>query len=238
VKVISPQQNLRKGSRRLTGTRTFLDNAAEMKIYITRDGQRTGPYSLEEVNRQLAAGTLSPVDQAWSEGSPGWKPLLSFPGVIMPGGASSTAMPLGMATPVSAGAINYAGFWIRAVAYIIDVVILGMVLWIIALLFQRSPEEGGGTSAIGAILQIVLGFLYMPVLWSSPMQATIGQKICGLRLIRPGGNRISFARGIARVLAMILSGMLLCIGYLMVAFTERKQGLHDMIAGTYVVKDR
>jgi uncharacterized RDD family membrane protein YckC len=209
-----------------------------MKIYITRDGQRTGPYSLEEVNRQLAAGTISPVDQAWSEGSPGWKPLLSFPGVIMPGGASSTAMPLGMATPVSAGAIKYAGFWIRVVAYIIDVVILGMGLWIIALPFQRSPEEGGGTSAIGAILQIVLGFLYMPVLWSSPMQATIGQRICGLRLIRPGGNRISFARGIARMLAMILSGMLLCIGYLMVAFTECKQGLHDMLAGTYVVKEQ
>lgn len=222
----------------MTGTRTFLDNAAEMKIYITRDGQRTGPYSLEEVNRQLAAGNLSPVDQAWSEGSPGWKPLVGFPGVIMPGGASSTAMPIGLATSVSAGPIEYAGFWIRVVASIIDVVILGMFLWIIGLLFQRSPEEAGGLSAIGGILQIVVGFLYMPVLWSSPMQATIGQKICGLRLIRPGGNRISFERGIARTLAMILSGGLLCIGYLMVAFTERKQGLHDMIAGTYVVNEQ
>jgi uncharacterized RDD family membrane protein YckC len=215
-----------------------LDNAAEMKIYITRDGQRTGPYSLEEVNRQLAAGNLSPVDQAWSEGSPGWKPLLGFPGVIMPGGASSTAMPIGLAIPVSAGPIEYAGFWIRLVACIIDLVILGMGLWIIGLLFQRSPEEAGGLSAIGGILQIVLGFLYMPVLWSSPMQATIGQKICGLRVIRPGGNRISFERGIARVLAMILSGALLCIGHLMVAFTERKRGLHDVLAGTYVVKER
>ena len=209
-----------------------------MQLYITRDGQRSGPYSLEEVNRQLAAGTLSPVDQAWSEGSPGWKPLLGFPGVIMPGGASSTAMPIGLATPVVPGPIKYAGFWIRVVAYIIDVLILGMGLWIIGLLFQRSPEEAGGFSAIGGILQIVLGFLYMPVLWSSPMQATIGQKICGLRVIRPGGNGISFERGIARALAMILSGMLLFIGYLMVAFTERKQGLHDILAGTYVVKDR
>src|SRR3989441_11506678 len=229
---------MRKGSRRLTGTRTVLDNAAKMKIYITRDGQRTGPYSLEEVNRQLAAGNLSPIDQAWSEGSPGWKPLLGFPGVIMPGGASSTAMPIGLATPVSAGPIEYAGFWIRVLASIIDAVILGMVLWIIGLLLQRPPEEAGGLSAIGPILQMVLGFLYMPVLWSSPMQATIGQKICGLRVIRPGGNAISFERGIARVLAMILSGMPLFIGYLMVAFTERKQGLHDILAGTYVVKDR
>lgn len=145
-------------------------------------------------------------------------------------------MPIGMATPVSAGPIEYAGFWIRLFAYMIDVVILGMVLWIIARLFQRSPAEAGGFSAIGGILQIVVGFLYMPVLWSS-MQATIGQKICGLRVIRPGGNRISFERGVARMLAMILSGALLCIGYLMVAFTERKRGLHDMLAGTYVVKD-
>lgn len=69
-----------------------------MQIYVTKEGQRTGPYSLEEVNRHLATGMFRPIDQAWSEVFPGWKPVVSFPGVIMPGGASSTATPIGTAT--------------------------------------------------------------------------------------------------------------------------------------------
>ena len=47
----------------------------EMQIHIARNGQRMGPFSLEEINRQLAAGTLSLSDQAWYEGAGGWVPL-------------------------------------------------------------------------------------------------------------------------------------------------------------------
>ena len=52
-----------------------------MQIHIARDGKATGPFSLEEVNRQLAAGTLALTDQAWYEGAPGWMPLSAVPGV-------------------------------------------------------------------------------------------------------------------------------------------------------------
>jgi uncharacterized RDD family membrane protein YckC len=209
-----------------------------MEIYLSRGGERTGPYSLEAVNRQLAAGTLTPNDLGWSETSPGWKPLLSFAGVIVPGGASSTPVPIGIATPITIGLPQHAGFWRRSLAFMIDAIILGIFTLVVAVWFKLRAEQGSGQSALSAGLELALILLYMPALWASPMQATAGQRICALRVINAvDGDRVSFMRGLLRVLGMMLSGLILGIGFLMVAFTERKQGLHDMIAGTYVVKD-
>ena len=64
-----------------------------MQIHIARNGQPTGPFSLEEVNRQLAAGTLSLSDQAWYEGAAGWAPLSTVPGV--------SSSPTGSTSPLS-----------------------------------------------------------------------------------------------------------------------------------------
>src|SRR5438477_10797247 len=98
-----------------------------MEIYLSRGGgERIGPYSLEEINRPLAARTITPYDLGWSERSPGWKPLLSLPGVIMPGGASSSAMPIGIATPVKFGLPEFGGFWRRALSHLIDAFILAV----------------------------------------------------------------------------------------------------------------
>ena len=210
-----------------------------MQIYIIRDEQRTGPYSLEEINRQLAAGTLVPLDKAWSEGSPGWKPLLSFPGVIMPGGASSTAMPLGTATVPHSAVTNYAGFWIRVVAYVIDCIILSIPISAVQFMLGAaaiySPE---GDPAFAVIIVIVPELLYFSALWSSKMQGTLGQRIFRLKVVNAvTRERISFFRALGRAVALIFAMMIFFVGVLMVAFTERKRGLHDMIADTYVVKD-
>ena len=208
-----------------------------MEIYISRDGERIGPYSLEEINRKLAAGTLIPQDLGWSESSPGWKPLLSFVGVIVPGGASSTAVPTSLATPVTFGLPEYAGFWIRGWALMIDAVIVGTFALLIAMWLKFASAESVGPVALAPILQTLLVWIYMPALWFSPMQATAGQRICRLRVVDAmDGGRITFMRGLLRVLGMILSGLILGIGFLMAAFTERKRALHDIIAGTCVVK--
>jgi len=208
-----------------------------MEIYISRDGERIGPYSLEEINRQLAAGALIPQDLGWSESSPGWKPLLSFVGVIVPGGASSTAFPTSLATPVTTGLPQFAGFWIRGWALVIDAVIVGAFALLIPIWLKSASAESAGPLALGPILQTLLVWIYMPALWFSPMQATAGQRICRLRVVDAmDGGRITFMRGLLRVLSMILSGLILGIGFLMAAFTERKRALHDMIAGTCVVK--
>jgi hypothetical protein len=69
-----------------------------MQIHIARDGKQLGPFSLEEINRQLAAGTLSLSDNAWYEGAAGWMPLSSVPGVT---GVTSATPPVSPTTPVA-----------------------------------------------------------------------------------------------------------------------------------------
>ena len=69
---------------------------------------------------------------------------------------------------------------------------------------------------------------------SSSYQATLGKMIFGMKVTDLSGNRLSFAHATGRHFAKWISSLTLCIGYIMVGFTERKQGLHDMIAGTLV----
>ena len=78
-----------------------------MQIHIARDGKPMGPFSLEEINRQLAAGTLSLSDQAWYEGAAGWAPLSTVPGVSSgaPASGASPVAPQVHSTPSSAPAV-------------------------------------------------------------------------------------------------------------------------------------
>ena len=93
-----------------------------------------------------------------------------------------------------------------------------------------------GMTTLGTILSIVLSWLYSALLESSARGATLGKMVMGARVTDLSGGRISFGRATGRYFAKIISGMILAIGFIMVAFTARKQGLHDMIAGTLVEK--
>lgn len=79
-----------------------------MQIHIARDGKQLGPFSLEEINRQLAAGTLSLTDNAWYEGASGWAPLSTVPGVTGPA-APSAAAPAATASVTAAPATTAPG---------------------------------------------------------------------------------------------------------------------------------
>lgn len=123
----------------------------------------------------------------------------------------------------------YAGFWVRVLAWIIDVIIVGVI---VRIAFAADP----GIHIVGFGLGFFGGWLYEALLTSSSMQATLGKLVLGMRVTDLQGQRITFGRATARHFAKYLSTAILGIGYLMVAFTEKKQGLHDMIAGTLVVK--
>jgi uncharacterized RDD family membrane protein YckC len=71
---------------------------------------------------------------------------------------------------------------------------------------------------------------------SSAKQATVGKMALGIIVTDLEGRRLGFGRATGRYFAKILSALILGIGFLMAAFTERKQGLHDMVASTLVVK--
>ena len=197
-----------------------------------------GPFSLEEVNRQLAAGSLSLSDLAWYEGIPNWVALSQVPGVGAPGSVPGAGIPaVAPADRTVAGDSSYGGFWIRLIAYILDAIILGIPIAILRFALNPSNSSSGHPVLV-FVLTIVIEVAYFAGFWSSGWQATLGQKVCGLRVVSTTNfGKISFGRGAGRFFAMVLSGLIFCIGFLMIAFTERKQGLHDMIAGTYVIKD-
>lgn len=153
-------------------------------------------------------------------------------------------------TVINGGEIVYAGFWKRVAAYFIDSLVVGMVGGVIAMVIGMvlgigMAGLGGGSDAMGAgfiaiqlltnLISIGLSAAYYAGFHASSGKATLGKMAVGIKVVRSNGERISIARGIGRYFAAMLSGLILCIGYLMAAFTERKQGLHDMICDTLVV---
>jgi uncharacterized RDD family membrane protein YckC len=123
------------------------------------------------------------------------------------------------------GTRDYAGFWIRAAALFIDDIVLAVPLFLLLRTF--GPW---------AYLAEIPAALYYPLMESSSAQATIGKIVFSLKVTDTSYQRISFGRAIGRWLAHIPSGLLLCLGYVMVAFTPQKRALHDYIAGTLVLR--
>ncbi|MEI6201085.1 MAG: RDD family protein [Enhydrobacter sp.] len=131
--------------------------------------------------------------------------------------------------------IAYGGFWIRVVAYLIDAILLSIASAIIGLVTGVSLYAGGfDYFANGASL--VVGWLYFALMESSARGATVGKMAVGLRVVTDQGQRLDFGHATGRYLAKIISAIILGIGFIMVAFTDRKRGLHDIIASTLVVK--
>ena len=142
---------------------------------------------------------------------------------------------------VTGGHIVYAGFWKRVAASIIDNFLLGMVGGVIGGIIGVAIGVGAGLEdspvldVMLNLFSIALGALYFGWMHSSEQQASLGKMAVGIKVVRTSGERISFARGVGRHFATILSAIILGIGYLMAAFTDRKQALHDMICDTLVV---
>lgn len=154
---------------------------------------------------------------------------------------------------------TFAGFWLRFVAYIIDTIIIySLQFFIFAPVFgwlgisfaTRSTDfenlsDAEAMGIIGAmaavssatlILTSVIALLYWTMMESSKYQATVGKLALGLRVTDMDGKSLDFAKALVRNLCKILSAMIMGLGYIIAGFTEKKQGLHDIIASTLVVK--
>ncbi len=179
--------------------------------------------------------------------------------------SSSVAAPLvgGMAgVPAYAGyaavpRVEYAGFWLRFLAFLIDNAVMGIgfVLILIPLIFltglggfisEIHPDEDMndvgifmliGLLFLAATFSLLLTWLYHALMESSEWQATLGKRVLGLVVTDMAGRRVSFGRATGRHFAKIITNMVPAfIGYIMAGFTERKQALHDMIAGCLVLR--
>jgi uncharacterized RDD family membrane protein YckC len=143
------------------------------------------------------------------------------------------------ATPV------YAGFWYRFLAYLIDGLISACIFFplgfILGFAIVASGEEPNSPPmlllrlAVNG-LSILATWLYYALCESSSWQGTVGKKVIGLRVTDMDGRAIGFGKATGRHFGKILSGMILGIGFIMIAFTERKQGLHDIMASTLVLR--
>ena len=138
----------------------------------------------------------------------------------------------------------YAGFWARLGASIIDGILVGIVVMVVgtlttfALFVPSSSTSYQSASSTALTLSLVIGFfiswIYYAYLESSPAQATLGKRVIKVKVTDLEGRRISFKRASARWLAKFLSIASLGLGFLLIGFSEKKQGLHDKIAGTLV----
>lgn len=136
----------------------------------------------------------------------------------------------------------YAGFWKRFGAFALDSLILFAITFVISFIFGFVLAAGGasedfltGVSILLNLVSGVLGMLYFVIMESSSRQATIGKLALGIKVTTLDGEQISFWRAMGRYWAKFISALILLVGYFMVGFTEKKQGLHDMMAGCLVV---
>jgi uncharacterized RDD family membrane protein YckC len=175
----------------------------------------------------------------------------------LPGAPAAPARPMMAAAPGAAGVVitgpmEYAGFWLRFAAVLVDGLILMccfVVFWVIMLLASFVVGLiAGAVPILGMICGLILFAVYLAVAiaapWyyfakqeSSPQMSTIGKRVLGLQVVDLQGQRISFMKATGRHFGKILSSFLY-IGFIMAAFTEKKQGLHDILAGCLVIKKR
>ncbi len=219
--------------------------------YYAQGDQQFGPVTLDDLKQRVAAGQMASSDLVWHEGMTQWQAISTMSGLFTPSGARLQP-PLAYAAPSlsnqflpnSARQVVYVGFWWRVLATLIDGIVTGVAGAIIGgvLGFGIGIAMGAGTqmeavaNGVGNLVGIVLGWLYSALMESSAQQATLGKMACGIIVTDTNGNRISFGRATGRHFAKFLSAIILCIGYMMAGWTERKQALHDLLASTYVIK--
>lgn len=144
----------------------------------------------------------------------------------------------------------YGGFWIRVLAYIIDTIPLVIVNWVIMImssmvLMPSMMQTGGEPSTVGIIVMMAIymvASIGIPVFYYTFFHgrwgATLGKMACGLKVVTAEGEKITYMRAFGRYFAAMISGMILCIGFMMAGWDDEKRTLHDRICSTRVIKKR
>ncbi|MFL9583247.1 RDD family protein [Stenotrophomonas sp. AB1(2024)] len=142
---------------------------------------------------------------------------------------------------VGGGEVVYAGFWKRYAAYFLDSIAVAIINVPVSLVFNLIGAASGNESLAVALSlvamlgSLIIGIGYYAGFHASRGGATLGKMAVGIKVVRSDGERITFLRGVGRYFGFILSSLTLLIGFIMAAFTERKQALHDMLCDTLVV---
>ncbi len=226
-------------------------------VYYSRDRQtREGPLSFVELQELAKRGVLRKEHLIWTDGMGEWAAAGVVPGVFADGPPPIPPVPVVPPTragPIGGGAFwaepVYAGFWLRFVAAIIDGFVLLIPSWLVSMLvagvlgissfnMNQNPSLGPLVAYVfgSTVLNMMIGWLYFAMMESSTHQATVGKMALGLRVTTEGLEPLTFGRASGRHFAKMISNLTLYIGYIMAGFTERKQALHDLVAGCLVIR--
>lgn len=137
------------------------------------------------------------------------------------------------------GAVKYGGFWIRFAAKFVDGLVLGtfQIMVQTVSLLSASEELFVIFFAIALLINYTVPIVYS-TLFVGAYGATPGKMVCGLKILRADGAKVTYLRALGRYFAELLSSLIFMIGYVMAAFDEEKRTLHDRICDTRVVLSR
>jgi len=240
-----------------------------MQVWIGRNGERFGPYTDDEVRQWLRDGTCRTDELGWHEGVADWTPLGELfpdarPAVATGAAPEDTDVLLSGSVPppflgvTDVAGPEFAGFWLRFGAWVIDYIILmvpftaislnmGLGAAMSQLLAQMQVDQTAALEAYAVAIKpityvlLVIGFAYYAFFESSKWQATPGKMAVGIRVTDTDGNRLGIGRAAGRNavrLANAFTFFVPLVFYVTAAFTQRKQGVHDLLASTYVVTGR
>lgn len=231
--------------------------------YYARNGERFGPVTMDQLQELAHSQQLAPSDLLWSDGMTEWKPA-GHSRRLFPNSETDRMPPLpSLSKDDEDGDYDYAGFWLRVGAtfldgilfWIIQIVVGGTAFLYLIFIFanveipkdidpkkaQEAMEVAGMimvvlTWLIVQFIMIMIQWLYYAVMECSAAQGSLGKMAVGIKVTDLEGERISFGRASGRFFGKLVSGLIFGIGLLMVGFTARKQGLHDIMAGCLVVR--
>ena len=225
--------------------------------HVGRGGQTTGPYSTEQLRDMAATGRISPGDLVWKEGMAEWADCATVQGLFpatrtAEGGSGATdwnpyRSPTVDTTTASSddpgsGRLVYADYLPRVGAHLLDMLFLILMTWIpgfllaialIAILGQQTASAV--VEPVANLLGLLIGIAYYVGLETSTKQGTWGKQIVGIKVTDLHGRRLTAGRALGRYFAHIVTALSFGIGMLMPLFTQKRQTLHDMIAGCLVV---
>ncbi|GGA79385.1 hypothetical protein GCM10011521_17050 [Arenimonas soli] len=225
--------------------------------YVDAGHNRQGPVSDEDLAVAFRQGRVNRDTLVWRDGLPQWVPLerhlaeLPAPPPTLPASDAAAGFPAGVIPPAAQGNADPndvvdAGFIRRLGAYLIDSMLIGSVYYVVLMVGMVAVAivaAGQDFEGDGFIVGMVLVYLIYPVLSlayyagmeSSKLQATVGKLALGIKVVDSRGRRLGFGRATARWAGSIVSYLILYIGFFMAGWTRRKQALHDLMAGTFVV---
>lgn len=230
---------------------------AEQYKMIGGDGREYGPASLEELRTWCEEGRLSRTTPVWRSDEGRWQPAYDWHELRWDLPPMPEAPPLAsIELPEIPPEVTVpAGFWIRAAAYIVDILVLSSLVALLTLPWAEplsklqeefkaqwnSPTPDAVVTTryllVSLAINVPLGFLYF-TLFNGLRGATPGKMFLGLRVVREDGSDLGLGRAALRHAAELLNAFTFLAGYLLIAFHPEKRGLHDLIARTRVIRIR